>query len=120
MKSEQETFDHVVAHIRAQGYVRSWAFSMCAYRGANGRMCAVGCLIDDAHYSPQLEQRGATDPRVVAAVRGSGWNARGSMLIGLQDAHDGMRSTPAKNKSFFERKAAAVAFDLGLDYPPPA
>lgn len=28
---------------------------VCCYRGVEGRSCAVGCLIDDAHYSPFIE-----------------------------------------------------------------
>lgn len=30
----------------------------CGYRGDNGTMCAVGCIIPDELYTPQLESRG--------------------------------------------------------------
>lgn len=31
--------------------------SACMYRGADGRMCAAGCLIPDELYHPALERR---------------------------------------------------------------
>ena len=30
---------------------------MCAYRGTHGLKCAIGHLIDDAHYTPALEEQ---------------------------------------------------------------
>lgn len=42
--------------------------SACAYRGENGTVCAVGCLIDDEHYSPAFEGQTAADDRVMNAV----------------------------------------------------
>ncbi len=53
-----EVFNKVEAHLLAQG-VRSIRKSliqdMCAYRGAGGLRCAVGCLIKDEFYSRSLE-----------------------------------------------------------------
>ena len=53
-----EVFNKVEAHLLAQG-VRSIRKSliqdMCAYRGAGGLRCAVGCLIKDGFYSRSLE-----------------------------------------------------------------
>ena len=43
----------------------------CAYRGSNGLKCAVGCLIADEHYSPELEGDNITSPPVCEAVRES-------------------------------------------------
>ncbi len=55
----QEIFDKVVNHLRAQGAKSEMdhpvAGLMCAYRGIQGRMCAVGCLIPDADYLPTME-----------------------------------------------------------------
>ena len=50
-KSLQEVFDRVASHLLTQS-ARSLLpdGSGCAYRGANGRMCAVGCLIADYEY----------------------------------------------------------------------
>lgn len=115
MKTEQETFDHVVAHIRAQGYERSMLPSgyACAYRGAAGRKCAVGCLIDDSHFSPSLEGHSVGASTVLAAVAQSGWNADMLLLRALQYAHDRMHNHP------FEESAAKIAWDHGLTYTPP-
>jgi hypothetical protein len=43
----------------------------CAYRGGNGLMCAVGCLIKDEVYSENLESLTADMPEVVNAIRDS-------------------------------------------------
>jgi len=40
----------------------------CAYRGGNGLMCAVGCLITDEAYFEGLEGHCADDNRVVEAL----------------------------------------------------
>ena len=32
-------------------------FRECAYRGDNGMQCAIGCLISDALYTPEMEGR---------------------------------------------------------------
>ena len=53
-----EVFNKVEAHLLAQG-VRSIRKSliqdMCAYRGAGGLRCSVGCLIKDEAYHKGLE-----------------------------------------------------------------
>lgn len=33
--------------------------TFCAYRGDSGTMCAVGCLIEDEHYTPDMERKNA-------------------------------------------------------------
>lgn len=45
--------------------------SICAYRGADGLMCAVGCLIKDEFYDPQLETKTSDDEDVMSAVNAS-------------------------------------------------
>ena len=56
-----EVFNKVEAHLLAQG-VRSIKKSlkqdMCAYRGAGGLRCSVGCLIKDEFYHESLEGLG--------------------------------------------------------------
>lgn len=55
--TEQETFDAVYSRLAEQGFKRSRKHddSKCAYRGADNHVCAVGALIPDAVYQPQLE-----------------------------------------------------------------
>ena len=59
-----EVFNKVEAHLLAQG-VRSIRKSliqdMCAYRGAGGLRCAVGCLIKDEAYHKGLEGTSALE-----------------------------------------------------------
>lgn len=56
--TRQEIFDTVVTHLFTQG-VQSASVSgdRCFYRGPNGTMCAVGCLIPDEEYEEDFEMR---------------------------------------------------------------
>lgn len=52
----QEVFDRVVKHLLTQGNTSfSPNGSNCAYRGVDGLMCAVGCLIPDNLYNPLMD-----------------------------------------------------------------
>lgn len=58
----QEVFDRVVKHLLTQNKVSfaskngdSKNGDICAYRGAGGLMCAVGCLIPDNLYKPEMD-----------------------------------------------------------------
>lgn len=55
-KSKQAIFDYVGAFLIEQG-VRSYdnVEMACRYRGNNGTMCAVGCLIPDEIYRTKFE-----------------------------------------------------------------
>ncbi len=50
----QAVFDKVVKHLLTQKR-RSEGKQGCAYRGKDGDMCAVGCLISDKAYDPEIE-----------------------------------------------------------------
>lgn len=56
--TQQETFDTVVRHLRTQG-CKSIADGACMYRGPDGLKCAVGCLIPDDDYRPEMESQAA-------------------------------------------------------------
>lgn len=67
----------------------------CAYRGANGAMCAVGCLISDAAYNPNMERLGSTSVTVFNALVASGVEVNANVERFLRDwqrYHDGMCS----------------------------
>lgn len=51
----QEVFAKVVTHLRKQNAVSAKQNGMCVYRGPNGMKCAVGCLIPDDVYKPEME-----------------------------------------------------------------
>ncbi len=83
------------------------SLEVCAYRGTNGRSCAVGCLIADEHYSPALENQNAGSPIVQDALLKSGVDAYDSltrdMLMELQGMHDGM--SPSRWAARFDQIA---------------
>jgi len=54
MPTRQQTFDTVVNALRKQG-CRSIKNERCFYRGEAGLKCAVGHLIPDEKYSPDME-----------------------------------------------------------------
>lgn len=65
-EANQAAFDKVVRHLLKQGEKSTILIDRiptCAYRGPSGRMCAVGCLIPDSEYSPDLENEVASDVR---------------------------------------------------------
>lgn len=56
--TNQEIFDKVAAHLKQQGFSATDGYGHCRYRGPNGSMCAVGCLIPDEYYCPSMEGLG--------------------------------------------------------------
>jgi hypothetical protein len=69
MMNKQTIFDTVVKHMAAQ---KTRAMSRdgyaCAYRGANGTKCAVGCLISDNDYRPAMEGKSVTTLKVTGML----------------------------------------------------
>src|SRR4051812_34996113 len=55
--TNQEAFDKVVRHLLTQNK-GSRNTETCLYRGPDGLMCAVGCLIPDDQYTPALDGDG--------------------------------------------------------------
>ena len=55
--TKQEMYDKVKAHLLTQGAKSSIPGIDCAYRGEHGRKCAIGVLIPDEVYSPEMEGR---------------------------------------------------------------
>ena len=53
--SAQEIFDYVVWFLRKQNQKSLDTNGHCSYRGANGLMCAVGCVMKDDEYNPKYE-----------------------------------------------------------------
>lgn len=64
MLTLQEIFDKSAVHLLTQGERSTSEAAVegggngCAYRGENGRMCAVGVLIPDDKYDPAIEGDG--------------------------------------------------------------
>lgn len=92
----QEIFDRVAKHLLAQNGRATIIYDgreLCAYRGADGKTCAVGCLIRDDKYHSKMEGEGLGNPLVTNAVFSS-LKLRGekakvvSLLEALQRLHD--------------------------------
>jgi len=92
----QQIFDKSASHLLKQGE-KSFAEKgeyLCAYRGKNGLMCAVGCLIDDAHYDWRTEGEAVDDSKEVReALEKSGIDFHSNapvlhLLSKLQCIHD--------------------------------
>ena len=57
--TDQELFDIVATHLLTQKCVaRTGSDNNCAYRGSNNTKCAIGVLIPDDIYRPEMEGRG--------------------------------------------------------------
>ena len=107
-----DVFNYVVDHLRRQGKQsrghRSWrpgavpyAGVICAYRGDEGAMCAIGALITDDEYDPSWE-----GISVAHLLGGAGavnappdsllerLTPHEEMLIELQRFHDSLLSLP--------------------------
>ena len=74
MINRQEVFDKALTHLRKQGGIAVSSEDECSYRGPAGSMCAVGCLILDEHYLPEMEGDSANDVPVIAALISSGYD----------------------------------------------
>lgn len=68
----QELFDKVATHLLKQNAQAVNSNGACRYRGDNGMMCAVGCLIADKYYSATFEGIGVmSSSKVRMAVEDS-------------------------------------------------
>lgn len=86
----QTVFDKVVKHLLTQKR-RSEGKQGCAYRGEGGDMCAVGCLISDKAYDPEIEGHSVYNSQVQEALAESGvptYNKMVFLLADLQYIHD--------------------------------
>ena len=104
--TNQELFDIVAAHLIKQGRRSLDEFSVCQYRGTNGDMCAVGCLIKDELYDHGLETLGIRHPRVILALKksiGNIDNTQIRLLTSLQRLHDNMFAIGSKYRTFAEK-----------------
>lgn len=54
MFDRQAIFDRVCRHLIKLDE-RSFKSGICSYRGDEGRQCAIGCLISDSDYDPDIE-----------------------------------------------------------------
>lgn len=85
MNKDREAFEIVKQHLMAQGAVSTHYDARCAYRGAQGLMCAVGVLIPDDQYVRAMEHYMLGQVcQASKALEGISYN----LLSNLQAVHD--------------------------------
>ncbi len=82
---KQDIFDIVADHLLTQMEQSISDDDNYAYRGENGLKCAIGGLIPDDYYKPEMEGKSVTEIMSGPFV---GWRAHCSILSCLQDVHD--------------------------------
>ena len=87
----------IATHLAAQRGQAVSADKACRYRGDGGRMCAVGCLIPDEEYDPEMEGSSADDvfaewPEALEAI-GIDSTYAPEVMTGIQAYHDGVTAT---------------------------
>ena len=123
MYTLQDAFDKMVRHLLSQGK-RSYGnipdeadhpgTEGCLYRGPDGLMCAVGCLISDEDYDPRMENSTPLMPSMemwMAANFAEDIRERAeSVLSWVQDIHDNIEPEGWEDAL---RKAAGL-YDLSM------
>jgi hypothetical protein len=109
--TRQTAFDTALAHLRKQGQRAvedQHSDAGCVYRSPEGLKCAIGALISDEDYNPNMEQLTACHQTVSKAI--SGLSRDTDFLSDLQSSlHDSF--VPQGRKSYPEfLEAEAILF----------
>ena len=122
MKKEQEVFDKVIKHLRAQGE-RSWDPSthMCRYRDDCGRACAVGILMTDEEAADADRAVKETDANYdILSDKAEGLGVQYTFLASLQSIHDDEFHWDVRGfNDAGERALKALAQKCDLNYRSP-
>lgn len=127
MMTKQEIFNKVYTHLITQGkqsitYYKQGGVtrSTCAYRGANGTSCAVGCLILDEHYDKSIEGYNVLENNVKEVLDKSGVPTDDNtikFLLDLQKIHDSYMFEDVDISDMFKEKLERMANDHTLTIP---
>lgn len=96
MKSPRETIEYIAQHLAKQNMIAMGVDGVCQYRGPNGSMCAIGCLLTNeqiAQYDVVTEdsvEDFATDLLDTIALPPN-------LLQQIQHYHDGNRPSRSEN-----------------------
>lgn len=102
LNSDEGVFEFVKQHLIHQGQksVRHKVSSQhelyfgihnnCCYRGVENLKCAIGCLVENDFYDPNMEQKDISNDFVRVIVKQSlpNWKPNWDMLQDLQELHD--------------------------------
>ena len=119
MSVNQTVFNIVMQHLRTQGS-RSINGTKCAYRSLDGLKCAIGALIPDDAYYPELEAYGVSrgNDKLIEAIPKQ-YRADESLLCALQSLHDEPKYWTDGFNSKGEAQAARIARSCDLQYQAP-
>lgn len=107
----QQVFDQVATHMLKQNaQSRSDDGFRCMYRGANGLMCAAGCLMSDEEYAPYMDKGTSYGGGSWISMVNKGTIPRYhlDLIARLQSTHDNV------NPSMWGRELRRVADEEGL------
>lgn len=121
MRTAQELFETVVLHQRKQAEKSHIALSeggfSCRYRDPEGRSCAIGCLIPNDAYKPEMEGGDVGDlikKDLLPVTLAAEFFKNMRLLSTLQKIHDQSLAL-----TDWERQWRMVADDYKLRYPKP-
>lgn len=99
MLTRQDAFDTALAGIRQQGRPSFGPKGFCAYRGEGGCRCAIGWLIPDDRYDPELETKLANHYLVMQAL-----DADQMEYAFFSDMQRFLHDFPSREDVFYEPK----------------
>lgn len=112
--TNQEALNKVWDYFVVQGHPQAKGEFGCWYRTpGDGRKCAVGCLIPDSDYFPEMESAGLR--KVISMVPALG-GVNPTLLRRMQGAHD----SGGRADSFsghMEGRLSEIAANYGLSVP---
>lgn len=110
--NRQEIYNKVKNHLLTQNKKSCDENFHCVYRNPDGLKCALGCLISDEYYSPEIEHNNIDSPKVINALQMSGVKCTTSgdfnFLGSLQNVHD------SKYVDNWEKELYNIAKDYNL------
>lgn len=119
LETKQDVFDAVVRHLISQGRPAIDENGSCRYRTASGLSCAVGGIMSDEVYEPDLEHTAICS--LINAGRIPKWRKKdfSAILADLQRVHDNLSSYANGNKpaqdSVWQRDSSGTP--VGWDIP---
>jgi hypothetical protein len=106
----QEVFDQVATHLLTQGK-QALDGDRCLYRAPDGTKCAIGCLISDEEYKPEIEGHSIRDLADLFLLHAN--LQVFDLLKALQRIHDMLAPKD------WEFKLKEVATHWNLEFQPP-
>ena len=119
-KTAQEVFDFVANHlftqgVQAMGVQKDMIGStpICLYRGPEGTKCAVGAMIPDEEYEPEMEGFSVRDlPNLQTVIVNDDIMANMELLESLQCVHDVPANWDCNDLMRSALESVAVGFKL--------